>query len=753
MEVDIHSHRLQPPAQRSLVEQVFQNARVDLLEHREIGTGVRHAAVEVVHVTQKIRRFGVQTSPYDTLNQGLIGLGIRLDATVLYAAVDVEGRRVPPVGDARAHEARVHVGVDGEPVLDGKATDKVEHLIQLAASTVHFDQYSQREVGGRYAVQAHLFPQFFTEPQSSTFHTPFQQAVVQDAIRLDAALVHDAEQLERLVHVALHAVALDDGGEGDQVRLDLVYHHFLKKRSGSLHIANASTGVNDGVVSHGVARNTLRYHHVVDAHRPAQLPVLPETLDERRVHNSVRFDVTLLLHLLEQRHGLIHPVVAHVRIQHDTVCHLVGLVGAVGSHFLPYLLALRYPSAASQRLYDDTTAIQRNRERTFVKIKPFAEGDEFLDFVSRVQVWRQHLQELRELLADPVHDIAVPEELQTDFKVEHRNSNPQPKFGNASVNVTVHAIAENATEPILLNQPLQNVSEVSAQQVELNAAHDQRRRTPSAAAWSSISRQVSKSGENISFPQPDTAVQTPSKVEGMLGPSCWISELTPTQDRNSKSPKPGMHSASGTMLHRFCCADRQIFSTVAPDWDRWCPKERAHKKSRALSELILISRLTTVTYEEVACLTTYSMNVTFVPSPSKIALMQLSALSLARPQQSSLQALNLLVVDTSLNTSRAHIRCTVPTTSIECDTSSTSLKNNSTRRLLRAPKGSGPQSLSTETKFDKGSTVESFDAFITPLTNNNITSSLSGTSSGSFESKLRSSPTASDEHRESSTCA
>ncbi|GIX65050.1 transcriptional Crp Fnr family protein, putative [Babesia caballi] len=382
--MNVHTHRLQTLAQQP-------NARVHLLHDSRVrprGAGAGAEVIEIVHFAQHVHSLGEQAAARHALQQRLVGLRVGLYVDVLHAAEDVQRRRVAAVGDARTHETGVDVRVDGEVVLDRKPADEVKHLVELPAAPVHLDEDRESEVGGRNAVEPHLLPELLAEPQTPALHAALQQTVVQDPVGLDAALVHDAEQLKGLVHVALHTVALDDGGKGDEVGLDLVDHHLLKERGGSLHVADARAGVNDGVVRHGVARNALGDHHAVDAHGLAELPVLAEALDESCVHDGVGLHVALLLHFLKQGHGLVHAIVVHVCVQHDAVCDLVGLAAAVRRHLLPDLLALGNAAAAAQRLDDDAARLQLGLETHAAE--PIDEPDEALGVLKAEAAVERH---------------------------------------------------------------------------------------------------------------------------------------------------------------------------------------------------------------------------------------------------------------------------------------------------------------------------------------------------------------------------
>ena len=82
-------------------------------------------------------------------------------------------------------------------------------------------------------------------------------------LRLSSGTSHScpcASRTLKALHITVQAIALDDRGVGDDVRLDVGFSHVFQKQRSLLHRIALRTGIQHGVVGDSVAGNIVISH-------------------------------------------------------------------------------------------------------------------------------------------------------------------------------------------------------------------------------------------------------------------------------------------------------------------------------------------------------------------------------------------------------------------------------------------------------------------------------------------------------------
>mmetsp|Transcript_83247 Transcript_83247/g.147080 ORF Transcript_83247/g.147080 Transcript_83247/m.147080 type:complete len:212 (-) Transcript_83247:375-1010(-) len=133
------------------------------------------------------------------------------------------------------------------------------------------------------------------------------------------------------------AIALEDGREGDEVRLKRSTwgQHLLEQTFGSGKITTLHASIQDRVVSDRVVRHSLVWHLVEKLKGALQVLLQAVTFDERSVEDCV-FVLSFPSHLMEDVDGRLQTATLHAGIDHASVGHGICL-GLLLLHLFPNL--------------------------------------------------------------------------------------------------------------------------------------------------------------------------------------------------------------------------------------------------------------------------------------------------------------------------------------------------------------------------------------------------------------------------------
>lgn len=106
------------------------------------------------------------------------------------------------------------------------------------------------------------------------------------------------------------AIALDDGGVGDDVRLNAGLSHIFQQHTGFLHAATFGTGIKHCVVSDGVAGDAIISHFLPkssDGSSSSQWIISAEKIGDLRTEAFKRLDLVQAAHTHTHIKLLVEP--------------------------------------------------------------------------------------------------------------------------------------------------------------------------------------------------------------------------------------------------------------------------------------------------------------------------------------------------------------------------------------------------------------------------------------------------------------
>mmetsp|Transcript_25709 Transcript_25709/g.76724 ORF Transcript_25709/g.76724 Transcript_25709/m.76724 type:complete len:226 (-) Transcript_25709:582-1259(-) len=180
---------------------------------------------------------------------------------------------------------------------------------------------------GPHARVDHLFEEADACPDIVGLHAAVHQRVVHELVGLQAPRLDGFGHLQGLLEVPDVAVALQQRGEGDQVRLQrtLRRRHLSEQALGRGQFAALDAGVEDGVVGDGVVGHALLRHLTEELQRVRKVLLQAVALDQGGVEDGVLV-LADLAHALEDLDRLLEVAALHASVDHAAVSDRVGLV-------------------------------------------------------------------------------------------------------------------------------------------------------------------------------------------------------------------------------------------------------------------------------------------------------------------------------------------------------------------------------------------------------------------------------------------
>mmetsp|Transcript_36452 Transcript_36452/g.79760 ORF Transcript_36452/g.79760 Transcript_36452/m.79760 type:complete len:222 (+) Transcript_36452:353-1018(+) len=210
-----------------------------------------------------------------------VGPGIRADLFADHALQQLQGPSSVLVRNARLKQVGVDVHIQAKAVLARNLFADVEGLLQTHATASQLRQHRQSVVCWRHASLLHLTQQPDTTLVKALSSAAVEEGVVGVLIRSQLGVTfHILQKLERLVHAALLAVALDDCAVGDDVWRDALEAHLLQDRLDSTHLVAPSAGIHQSVACHNGELDLLLQHLLVHSPDLLKLLLLREALED-----------------------------------------------------------------------------------------------------------------------------------------------------------------------------------------------------------------------------------------------------------------------------------------------------------------------------------------------------------------------------------------------------------------------------------------------------------------------------------------
>mmetsp|Transcript_73542 Transcript_73542/g.118658 ORF Transcript_73542/g.118658 Transcript_73542/m.118658 type:complete len:207 (-) Transcript_73542:544-1164(-) len=199
----------------------------------------------------------------------------------------------------------------------------------------------------------HLLEQ--AEPGSciTSLDAAVHQCVVHQLIAAQPAGLDGLGNLEGLVKVAGVAVAFQQSGERDEVRLEAAVwaRHVPDDALSCREVSTLHTGVDHRVVGDGVVRHTLNRHLTEEFQSTCQILLQTIALDEGCVQDGVLM-LACFPHGLENVNGLLEIAALDAGINHAAIGHCIGLL-PLHLHLLPNLQHLRQVACLTISLHQD----------------------------------------------------------------------------------------------------------------------------------------------------------------------------------------------------------------------------------------------------------------------------------------------------------------------------------------------------------------------------------------------------------------